>query len=1218
MRQTGFFNRLMLIGLFTVVLLVCCFTITSAQPGQEQIYQAPNILPPSPTASELGKYGLIPVGMSTGTPNVDIPLHVFKTTNLEVPISLSYNSNGVKVDQTASWVGLNFSLNSGGVITRIIRDDPDEDNLINNVNYEYPENFNSSNADALLYLEAAGENDGFDTEPDLFSFNFLGYTGKFIFDRHGNPVIMPYQNLIIQRTLDPETAGLGNFLITTPDGIKYTFGAVETSKSYQSSGCGKNYDGPRESSWYLTEVRHPAGDVISFEYESTNYFYFSGVSQSARGVRQVEVCPGDGSGPSGTTIQTCSTRILAKTVRLLKIESPTFGSVEFSATQDRTDLPDYKLGSISVKSGTDLLKGFSFSYTFSTSHGFSNTHTTEELKHRMFLTSMAETDRQGQTIKIHSFEYEDINGLPPRLSYAQDHWGFFNGASNSHLIPKDAQTKDAFGRYLFENIGGDRAPNSAFSNKGILTRITYPTGGYSQFVYEPNSYWGDKTIYPSKTGFELQAAVLENGPLSVMESENVPIPFSQTIQYTISASQQPGYTPDPIHDKGIILVRDLTLGSAIILNKHIGIEETYSDYLELQVDHEYSFTLTASGEGVRANFSFDYYASVPEVVEDNIETGGLRISKIVNYDPVVNKSEEINYHYARHDLLTQSSGKIGAPPQYYAENLTKTPCSVPCAMSEVTYGVLSSSSQNTLFMPTSNNIYYQYVTVSRGQDFSQGLEEHEFIINFDYAGQQVWGNDLIKDAPLTNFGWNNGFEKYSRVYKKSENGFDLLKQTFSDYVQDSRNYKEVAGLVARKKYNPTCFSEIVVNCDASNVNKVYSQYICITNHHHQWLIGGLTFFGIGGNGETSCIASGANNQWVPYADHPCKAQGKSPGETVTNPTELDYLDAIQYKNIVYWLYLKRKVETTYENGLATLSTETEYVYDNVKHAQLSQELLTGSDGKQNVTVIKYPDDYAEPGNLQTLKDKHIVSLPIKKEMIVNGNQIDGNVVLYNDIGQPKEIYRYETALLKAPAVHDNAQLIPSSDYRLKLEYEYYPVTNTTKEIIPSNAPKKSYLWGYGNTLPIAEVLNASADEVLFVSFEDENGTLESVGNRARTGHKYWNSGSYDFMTHAGFSPGTALKMSYWYWENNKWNFSGVVDFNNALNNGSRLDDIRVFPYGSPMVTYTYDPLIGVTTVTGPSNITSYYEYDAFGRLEIVRDADQNIVNHYKYHYKDEQ
>ncbi len=95
-----------LTSLFFVLL---CFTAaTSSVLGQPATTPVglpeaiSKIIPPSPTAASLGKYGDIPVSMYTGTPNIDIPLHTLKCGELSLPISLSYHASGVKVDKIKS------------------------------------------------------------------------------------------------------------------------------------------------------------------------------------------------------------------------------------------------------------------------------------------------------------------------------------------------------------------------------------------------------------------------------------------------------------------------------------------------------------------------------------------------------------------------------------------------------------------------------------------------------------------------------------------------------------------------------------------------------------------------------------------------------------------------------------------------------------------------------------------------------------------------------------------------------------------------------------------------------------------------------------------------------------------------------------------------------------------------------------------------------------
>ena len=63
-----------------------------------------------------------------------------------------------------------------------------------------------------------------------------------------------------------------------------------------------------------------------------------------------------------------------------------------------------------------------------------------------------------------------------------------------------------------------------------------------------------------------------------------------------------------------------------------------------------------------------------------------------------------------------------------------------------------------------------------------------------------------------------------------------------------------------------------------------------------------------------------------------------------------------------------------------------------------------------------------------------------------------------------------------------------------------------------------------------------------------------------------------------------------------------------------IDEIRICPVDALMTTYTYDPLVGVTSVTDARYITTYYVYDEFGRLEFVKDHNGDILQKYDYHY----
>ncbi|MEE4256142.1 MAG: hypothetical protein V2I47_03810 [Bacteroidales bacterium] len=71
------------------------------------------------------------IDYSTGTAHISLPLGTYETGGYALPISLDYTASGIKVAQTASWVGLGWNLNAGGCITREVRNLPDDFNKDN-------------------------------------------------------------------------------------------------------------------------------------------------------------------------------------------------------------------------------------------------------------------------------------------------------------------------------------------------------------------------------------------------------------------------------------------------------------------------------------------------------------------------------------------------------------------------------------------------------------------------------------------------------------------------------------------------------------------------------------------------------------------------------------------------------------------------------------------------------------------------------------------------------------------------------------------------------------------------------------------------------------------------------------------------------------------------------------------------------------------------------
>ena len=108
---------------FIIVTLFISFQIVKAQSPNPKL---PVILPPSPEAASITKNGELNSGAYHGGPQASIPLYEIKLKNITLPVSLNYASNGLKVDEIPSRVGLGWNLSAGGVITRIVNGKPDD------------------------------------------------------------------------------------------------------------------------------------------------------------------------------------------------------------------------------------------------------------------------------------------------------------------------------------------------------------------------------------------------------------------------------------------------------------------------------------------------------------------------------------------------------------------------------------------------------------------------------------------------------------------------------------------------------------------------------------------------------------------------------------------------------------------------------------------------------------------------------------------------------------------------------------------------------------------------------------------------------------------------------------------------------------------------------------------------------------------------------------
>lgn len=558
---------------YFIALFLWAQTIAYGQQAPQYKYLG-NYTQPAPNAASIGKYVDYPVGYYTGSPQITVPIYELKDGAATLPISLSYHASGIRVSETASWVGLGWALNAGGMITRSVKGGPDEgvanpqavpagyykDSGITKMSMlPYPINGiipTNQDAETRRYFLTSVSAGNADCEPDLYIFNFNGYSGKFVFDERRTPRLLADQDLRI--TVNFDGSNFTSWVITTPDGAKYYFGENsmrEVSAVYGNEILDANTNKP--SSWLLTRIVYPnTKDTVYFTYTPETYGYFD---------LGAEATTYDGSDPAHDMKQACSavtsvppTNILRTKVsgfRLTNIRSRNY-SIALIAKTQRQDLISYsgspfpyKLDSIKIfNDQNQCIKQFLLSHTYFTSTtatgassgilGIMNGDVSDTK--RLKLTAVKEFSGDGLSAKPpYAFNYQEALQLPRRMSYDQDHWGFSNNAAgntNDRFTPKVDHPICLNGTGPWATRGSKWPDMQAYSIKTItdplgvvtvfdleshtsgLTSFTNIVGGLRiHKITARNTVRGDSTVRLYDYG---NGGVLYNIPKYLIESHN--------------------------------------------------------------------------------------------------------------------------------------------------------------------------------------------------------------------------------------------------------------------------------------------------------------------------------------------------------------------------------------------------------------------------------------------------------------------------------------------------------------------------------------------------------------------------------------------------------------------------------------------------------------------------------------------------------------------------
>ncbi|MGZ4089668.1 MAG: hypothetical protein ACXVNO_03055, partial [Bacteroidia bacterium] len=649
----------------------------------------------SPNAASLGKYGDVPVSYHTGIPDIGIPIYTIKSRSLSLPISLSYHASGLKVEENASWVGAGWSLNAGGMITRTVRGAPDDRGYNNGYNmkgfysdsgwqnyllYSFPSYRQVSQGpdDAQFQL---GRNDG---EPDLFTFNFNGHSGKFYFNDDQSPILIPEEDLKIQTdfTLGP---GFNGFIITSSDGVKYFFGktgnngVVDPIEITYSNTTQSSYglENRATSSWFLNKIVSADGmDSILLNYQAEKYSSYSlAMFPRIYGGSNMSQPQGAGILFSGYSYEYDLVKQFVQGVRLSSI-SFSNGTVNFipqanprvdlagfddQSWNDQADTSAKALSSIQISTTGNFCQSYNLFYSYFhdsnplTGGLFSAMPILSSIQsdsYRLRLDSIQEVSCDNN-IKIPPYKFGYFSETVPRkLSFGMDHWGFYNGVNNNtSLLPASTMVTD---QTFYKINGANRDPAWPAMRGGTLSRITYPTSGYTDFDFEAN------TTYTSYYDYTLTSQLNRSAGYSGTNGTDAIDSFYYSFngdfyQLTLNANTNggssymsiyPSGNPNPIQS----ISANVGQSSTITFKVPQGL------YLIRLVKQS-----PASGYGAYYNLS-EYISTYQN---KNSMVGGLRIKTITNHDAITNQSNVTSYSYnISNDPNGHSSGILYSRPTY--------------------------------------------------------------------------------------------------------------------------------------------------------------------------------------------------------------------------------------------------------------------------------------------------------------------------------------------------------------------------------------------------------------------------------------------------------------------------------------------------------------------------------------------------------------------------
>ena len=1024
------------------LLLFSMFVSAQNQPNINS--DVPNISPPSPTVAALMKFEEMPVNNYTGIPDISIPLYSIqsRSKDIAVNLALSYHPASIAASEVASYTGLGWNLMAGGTISRTVKGYPDEIFEAGRIGiYRDSDATNQKNifyevCDHMLggptvseprhseYMWLAHERGRFDTEQDLYQFNFMGHAGRFLIKKTDSAFEIVRldndDNLKINFTMDYTTYKVTAFTIRDDVGHEYVFSirevTTETGSSGSDSGGSNNPSGASTyfSSYHLSAVNDLNGmRLLTLEYNNDSEVYMEqSVSKSVKYYVLNEPQPGhtedelthwcDNRHLLMPTLQYSGSTRNTNTKKLKQIVVEGKAIIDFQLASGRIDSENnsaYRLKKVIIKNidGSGIKQ-------FELVHDYSIVSSSNNFGARMILSEIIESNftNDGLTMS-HKMYYKTQSNYNEDMVY-QDYWGYYN------LKP---ECRDGVGFY--------RETTPDFVTTDVLQKIKLPTGGCQIFNFESNtySYIGSESL----TNFDENPKNWVDGP---------PAPFSWnaqfTTQYTFSVNEEQ-YSclsaGSNLSGQWHITVSRIGGGFYVGFTNDTMDPHLYPRYELLPVG-DYKVIFSPNVFPLPAN----YYGSATVTrknrarkVQKYLYGGGVRIGKIGYFKNDVDQAyyestdnvtllgmpdKEKNYNYQFFDDDARSSGSlVFAKPIYTYEQTIDVLSVCPGGISpDVIIGMpylVIADHNNLLAQKTQGaDVGYKNVTVS---ETDNGKSQYVYTSPIDAPEENYVHSYPF--FPTKNYDYKRGLLSNEKIFDKY--GAML---TSSDYVYEIVQDSILTGI---RYYSAK-------NCGWAGIYINYSTYkraadVC---------------------NEVTC---------------------RTCGQAYTYISRVPIFDAFGRSKLI------EKISRDYfykpDNTSDIVENKETFAYNavNKKLSAYSKEIYKSGSMIVDKKSEEY-DYYTDPGSA------------------INNNISNIQEVrsfLNNELtSRQKILYHYFVNCYKPQKIQ---QAKGSNPLETKVNFNSYDISGNPLEINQEDGITISYLWGYNRTQPIAVIENASYTQI---------------------------------------------------------------------------------------------------------------------------------------------